>query len=310
MVKVGILYIVLPRATPTPEGVVSRQLSSLYCLSTQLELKWSDCKKAPKTMYRGAAVVHGTIAYVIRCGSRTIYSYQLHGDKWNKHSKCPHVNPGLVVINDLLTTVGGEEEDHPTNKLISWNCNNWVETFPPMQTPREEPAVLHYGDYIIALGGDLEERGVELLHIPSLLWSTVISLPRPIADITATLCHDKVIAMDCDGYGYVMNIKSLIQSNLDESSTEHSQWMPLPQCPVNYATWGGPSLTTLHEQSLVVSYNGIFQLIDGHWVRIGNMSVPMEYCIVCVVCDQMVVVGGLTYGYSPPTDAVRVTVIV
>ena len=47
------------------------------------------------------------------------------------------------------------------------------------------------------------------------------------------------------------------------------------------------------------------------------MPVPMCYCIVCVVCDQMVVVGGLTTvvdgGYitgSTSTDVVRVAVIV
>ena len=38
------------------------------------------------------------------------------------------------------------------------------------------------------------------------------------------------------------------------------------------------------------------------------MPVPMYHCIVCGVCDQMVVVGGLI-GYTP-TDAVCVAITV
>ena len=254
--------------------------------------------------------MHDTIAYIIGCDSKTIYSYRLDGDKWNKHSECPHVDPGLVIINDLLTAVGGRVGGGSTKKVTTLTRNNWVETFPPMQTPRVSPAVVHYGDYVIAVGGDREERGVELLHIPSLLWSTVTSLPSPLSDITATLCHDEIIAMDWDGYGWTMNIELLLSSiRLEGSSTALSQWTCLPKCPV---VWAGPTLSSLSGQPLVVS-NGIFQLQERQWVRIGDMPVPSGHCIVCVVCDQMVVVGGHPLpGYTgyTSTDAVRVAVIV
>ena len=251
-------------------------------------------------------MVHGTIAYVIRRGSWTIYSYRLDRDKWNKHSECPHFSPGLVIINDLLTAVGGWVGGDSIKKVTTLTRNNWVETFPPMQTPRADPAVVHYGDYVIAVGGDREERGVELLHIPSLIWSTVTSLPSPLGGITATLCHDEIIAMDYEGCGWTMNIKPLLSSEirLEGSSTALSQWTSLPKRPVRYG-WSGPTLSSLSGQPLVVSDSGIFQLQERQWVRIGDMPVPSGYCIVCVVCDQMVVVGG-----STSTDAVRVAVIV
>ena len=259
-------------------------------------------------MIRGAAVVHGTIAYVIGYGSQTVYSYRLDRDKWNKHSECPHVNPGLAIINDLLTTVGGRVGGRSTNKLCTWKGTEWVEVFPPMQTPRVSPAVVHYGDYIIAVGGDREERGVELLHVPSLLWSTVTSLPRPLSRISASLCADSIIVMDCLGSACMINVKLLnAQIRLEGSSTEHSQWTSLPECPVDWPY--GPTLSSLSGQCLALSSDGIFQLQERQWVRIGDMSVPMPYCIVCVVCDQMVVVGGYPTGYTS-TDAVRVAVIV
>ena len=117
--------------------------------------------------------------------------------------------------------------------------------------------------------------------------------------------------MDGVGYACMINVKSLnAQIRLEGSSTEHSQWTSLPQCPVG---WAGPTLSSLSGQCLALSLDGIFQLQERQWVRIGDMCVPSKYCIVCVVCDQMVVVGG----YTDPlltgltsTDAVRVAVIV
>ena len=256
-------------------------------------------------MIRGSAVTYGTVAYIIGRESHTIYSYKLDRDKWEKHSECPHVNPGLVIINDLLTAIGGKEGDSITNKVVSFNHTEWMKVFPPMQTPRDDPAVVHYGNYVIALGGGHEERGVELLDVNSLLWSTVTSLPKPVTNITATLHHDNIIAMDYRGYAYTISIDSL---------KKHSQWMPLPRCPVDYndTLIGGPPLTTLHGQCLVVSYKGVFQLQDREWVMIGDTSVPMLYSIVCVMCDRMVVVGGRTppsFSLRTVTDAVRVAII-
>ena len=249
--------------------------------------------------------MHDTIAYVIRSGSRTIYSYRLDGDVWNVHSECPRIDAGLVIINDLLTAVGGKVGERPTNKLYTWERTKWVATFPPMHTPRESPAVVHYGDYVIAMGGDRDKRGVELLHIPSLLWSTVTSLPTRLTSITATLCNNDIVTMDYFGNAYTITVQSLISAvQFEGSSTNYSQWTSLPECPVDW-----PTLSYLSGQPLVVSRNGIFQLLERQWVRIGDMPVPMYYCIVCVVCDQMVVVGGNTTGYSTSTDAVRVAII-
>ena len=171
--------------------------------------------------------------------------------------------------------------------------------------------MVHYGNYIITVGGDRKEREVELLHICSLLWSAVTSLPRPLSRITATLCRDCIIALDYDGSACMIPVQSLTSTTSKEASTEHLQWMSLPNCPVNYGGLpGNPSLTTLNEQPLVISYNGMFQLHNRQWEKIGYMSAPMHYCIVCVVCDEMVVVGGRTYGYpSTLTNAIHVAVI-
>lgn len=238
------------------------------------------------------------IAFIIGCDSHTIYKFNLNADKWSEYCQCPHINPGLVIINHLVTAIGGNERGNPTNKLVSWDGRKCVEEFPPMQSPRQLPAVVHYGTYIVAIGGDREQRGVEVLNIRSLAWSTVVSLPRSLYHIVATLCNDDIIAMARHGMTYKINVHSLISTLSPEvSTTGYAQWMSIPECPVGYhdvfGVYGGwPALTTFHGETVVVHYYGIFQLYKGQWEKIGDMPVPRCYCLVCTVHDQMVVVGG------------------
>ena len=185
-----------------------------------------------------------------------------------------------------------------------------MEEFPRMQIPRAEPGLVNHSTYIIAVGGDREEKEVELLDTSSLVWSTVSSLPKPVRNITTTLCQGDIIAMDRYGYTYATKIDPLISAA--RSSGERSKWLPLPRCPVHFI---GPTLTTFHGQPVVVQYDGTYQLYKGQWVKTGDLRVPMYHCIVQVVCDQMVVVGGCDllpgrYVSTTSTDAVRVATAV
>lgn len=232
-------------------------------------------------MERGAVVVHGTIAYIIGRNSRTLYRYQSDKDKWREHSQCPHVNPGLALINDMLTAVGGKERDRATNKLVSWNEEKWVEEFPPMKTPREEPAVVSHGLCVVALGGDVEQRGVEVFNVSSSLWTTVTSLPTPAPRITAALCRGNIVAMTNDGYAMSTNFP------VTDSAIRSIQWKDLP-----YKRFVGPTLTAFRGQTVVAHNDGLHQLCEGKWVEVGSTPLPVMYSIVWVVDDQMVVVGG------------------
>ena len=143
------------------------------------------------------------------------------------------------------------------------------------------PAVVRHGTYVIALGGDLEQRGVEVLNIPSLLWSTVTSLPTPAPRITATLCCGDIVVMTNDGYTMSTDFFAT------DSALPSPQWKQLP-----YQRFVGPALTSFCGQTVVVHNDGIHQLREGEWLQAGDTPLPMMYPVVCVVDDQMVVVGG------------------
>ena len=114
-------------------------------------------------MSRGAAVAHHNTIYCIPRGSNTVYCYQLDKDEWREYLQCPHSNPGLVIISELLTAIGGEKKFQKTNRLVSWNGTKWVEVFPPMETARYNQAVVSDDHYIIAAGGENNETSVPTL---------------------------------------------------------------------------------------------------------------------------------------------------
>ena len=77
-------------------------------------------------------------------------------DKWEKLPQCPYLNSGLVVIDSVLTAVGGWNISY-TNKLVTLRQSRWVEEYPPMNTARSRHAVVSTSDgghmNVIAIGG-------------------------------------------------------------------------------------------------------------------------------------------------------------
>ena len=73
------------------------------------KMRWMEGKNAPEAMFRGAAVVHGNIAYFRPAGSGRIYAYHdIQGEKqWYRVPNNPNENFSLAVIGGLLTSVGG-----------------------------------------------------------------------------------------------------------------------------------------------------------------------------------------------------------
>lgn len=266
-------------------------------------------------MYRGAAVAHKNTVYCMSRSSNTavifpIYRYMLDEDEWQEHSHCPHDDPGLAIISDLLTAVGGKAGSQKTNKLVSWKDGKWVEEFPPMNTPRFEHAVVSDGRYVIAAGGK-DEASVELFTISSNTWATVTSLPQPFTMITATLCGPYLYAMDDDGATYSMFLSDVATDALTKLSPSQSGWQRLSQkVPVRWST-----LCTMN--GAVVAVGGIRGLSptshihqclqNGEWVQIGCMHSARLCPIVAVLPgDRMVVVGGLS---ASSDTAVEVAVL-
>ena len=249
-------------------------------------------------MMRGSAVVHRNIVYCISDSSTTIYQYQPDEDEWQKHSHCPHRDPGLAIIKDLLTVLGGQGRSGKTNKLLSWRDGRWEEVFPPMNTARSEPAVITHDRYVIAVGGEGET--VELFTVSTNTWSTVTSLPQPLPFITATLSCNILYAMGWEGRTFSISLSHWTKNTSREPSRPHPTWQPLP----HDAPFLGSTLTTVCGEVMAVGglrgdtiTGDVYQLRQREWVRIGCMDTARRYPIVAVPRvpgHSMLVVGGLS----------------
>ena len=157
-----------------------------------LILKWrKDNKKAPRAMYRSNdTVVDGSRAFFRPARTREVHTYH-ETQGWNdiKVPECLYESCPLVVINKLLTTVGGCRNGSCTNKLFclmlteAGNRRKWTEVLPAMPTKRSHTSTLCTGAYLIVAGGKGEReavlRTVEVLNVKDRQWWSATSLPEP-----------------------------------------------------------------------------------------------------------------------------------
>ena len=290
-------------------------------ISPQLTVQCHSQKKAPWGMARGSAVTDQMMTYCTPYNSNSLYRYTMTEDKWEELPRCPHRDSGLVVIDSVLTAVGGHDGYSFTNKLVTLRQSRWVEEYPPMNTARYYPAVVSTSDgghmNVIAIGG-LGDGGrwivaVELFHTGRRSWSRLTSLPQPLAFPSATICGNQLHVIGCDDNGYSCSLQALLSSNQPIGSQSRTPtWTPLPRLPVTDST-----AATLCGQLVIIGgmgdgspVNSIHQLVDGQWVNIGSMSSGRWWCLVASPSpDKMVVVGGV--GASGSTlDSVEVCVAV
>lgn len=277
-------------------------------LSPQLRL-WCAQRTAPETLWRGAAATDQNIAYFTPGGLNKVYRCILSSDEWQELPRCPYDNPGLVVIDNVLTTIGGGNASGSTNKAFTLRQDQWKEEFPPMTTARFKVACVSYFDgshmNIIAIGGkgdgNMWTTAVEMLNTYSQTWSTLTNLPRPLPYPTATSCGDKLYVIEHEGGSYSCSLQ--VHWEHPRQMTTSTMWTSLPRLPVKHST-----AATLCEQLVSVgghqggcSDNSILQLVDGQWVRIGSLPCGREMCLVVSPSpDKLVVVGG--HHISPNTS--------
>ena len=169
-------------------------------------LTWKSLKKALCKMERESnAVVDGSIVYVY-CSDQEIRSYNAVNNVWSLIPSCPNRYCAIVVVNGLLTTVGGVSGGDYSKSLYSLSHEGqstsiWREKLPSMPTRRSQSTAF---GYLIVAGG----RGgrvlteallmVEVMDINS--WgcchhrmcgvglSSMSPSPKPLAFLSAISC--------------------------------------------------------------------------------------------------------------------------
>ena len=65
-------------------------------------------KPAPRKMSRVTTAVAGESVVCFNVGgSREMYTYNVSSDTWALLPKCPYLQSSFVIVNDVLTAIGG-----------------------------------------------------------------------------------------------------------------------------------------------------------------------------------------------------------
>ena len=122
---------------------------------TNFKLRWREGEKTPCGMDRFCdAVIHNGTVYCRYSTYKKVYAYHISSSSWSLTPDTPYHAFAVVVIDGLLTTVGGYRVDG--NKLLSLtgegSGRRWTEKFPPMPTKRFSVSTLRTGTTLIAAG--------------------------------------------------------------------------------------------------------------------------------------------------------------
>lgn len=162
-------------------------------------MKWQKLSKAPKEMFRGSAVSDTKMAYFNSRNSEQIHSYDPETQEWDQLPDTPHIKHTLVIVNNMLTIVGGYDptEGKVFNSILSLIGEGkdrvWLPFFPAMPSNRCNTAAICSGHSLIVAGGfDIVNilTTVEVLDTDThqCTWTTASPLPRRLSSATASIC--------------------------------------------------------------------------------------------------------------------------
>ena len=285
-------------------------------------LTWRVGEKALREMSHSyCAVMSDSTLYVRLTGTHQVFDYIISTSSWSQLPDSPTDSCPSVIINNLLTLVGGNpHRDALTNKLFSLtgegSDRRWTEEFPPMPTKRFRSTAVCTGASLIVTGG-VDKDGstlqtVEVLNTETLQWSTVADLPQPLYQAPTVVCGDQIYILGkFSNVMYTCSLRILIQSRKPFLASIWNRgariWQEVAAPPVTQTT-----CVSIHGRLLAIGGKEksttaihMYTPATDSWEVISHMKTPRCECIAAVLPNnQLMVVGGYTTG-EYQTDSVE-----
>ena len=328
----------IPATDATPRSKQPRRATVIAPSSKQqssssrakIKMSWREGRKAPCKMYSYYnAIADGTTLYV-RPGNFQVYAFTTSTSFWSQLPDSPNSDCPSVIVNNLLTLVGGHgvhkgtayDRGGATNQLFSLtgegSGRKWTEEFTPMPTKRYNSTALCIGTALIVAGGkrryDSPLQTVEVMNTETLQWSTAAHLPRPASCAPGAVCGDRVYILSLVRYSkymYTCPVSALIQSCGSRSRAR--VWNKLAAQPVTETTCVsilGRLLTIggidSNDKPTTAVY--MYNPDSDSWEVISHMATPRWNCFAAVLPNnQLMVVGGETD--RDTTDSVELATV-
>ena len=289
------------------------------------KLRWKvqgEKKICVPEMERGSAVVEGDTVYINPRGSLKMYSFRIFSSRKQKYmwSTLPdhqYSHSSLVLINGMLTSVGGVNDCKWTNSLLSLTENEglgrwWSEVYPAMPTPRCQTVSLTTQHTLIVAGGCTGSKNlenVEVMDIPTRQWSMTSPLPHPFGWVSGTICGDKLYL--AGGFVEVAEpTKSVLTCSVSDLLSPPSLGTSSLSLANKTGVWQRAGDLPVTE-STIITMRGHLLAIGGvddsgraatvhcydndtdSWRVVSEMKKPRSRCLAAVLPgDQLLVVGG------------------
>ena len=273
----------------------------------RIKMTWKEGRKAPlETRGSYNAVADDTNVYV-RTGNRLFYAYTTGTSTWSQLPNSPTDNCPSVIVNNLLTVVGGDCFGAVTNQLFSLVSEGrgriWKEVFPAMPTKRWGSVALCTTTALIVVGGvarGVNMSTVEIMDTETLQWSTAVGLPQPLLYAPGAVCGDHIHILSLGRRSksmYTCSVSALIQSCRSRPTHTTGVWNTVAAPPVTLTT-----CVSTHGRLLAIggmdSNNKLTAAVYMYdstavsWEIISHMTTPRYNCYAAVLSNNKLMVGG------------------
>ena len=260
-------------------------------------IKWTKCQSTPIKMDGGTATQDANMAYFAPQGSQIVYQFDPNAQEWTKLPPCPNSNVAVVMVDSLLTVVGGYNfKSGISDKLHSYVMGKWVEELPQMSTKRFAVTAVSNKHVLIVAGGfghgDKRLPTVEMMDIHVRQWHSVTPLTFGITEASAVIVNGRVYVGG--GYSHIMDERRVMASSLDGLLSPDSEWEFITNLPVNHTTLS----TTLAGGRLLAfggdTSNQIYSYNDKNntWEVVSSFLEARANPLVATLPNLLIIVGG------------------
>ena len=245
-------------------------------------------------------MVHGNSAYFPY--GHDVYSYTVLENKWTKLQECKYEYFAMAVINDTLTTIGGEAHLGAfTNTLLSLSGRLWEEVLPPMPTKRTHPSAANTPTHLVVAGGQQSVidylATVEVLNTKTFQCFTASSLPQEVGYPQMTTRGGCIYLASHDNKVFSCPVKDLLKST--NSSDGGYVWTRLAHA-VKSSDGGSVWTRLAHALKFTNSSDG-----GSVWRKLARVPTPWGSSLATLRGHVLAIGGSDTQNGGNPTGAIH-----
>ena len=263
-----------------------------------------------------------------------MFSYKLIDDQWMRLPLLPQAYGVPTNINDQLCYTGGKDYStlRSTNKVITFEHDQWIVKHCNMTTARCLHGVVSYQHYTIVAGGKGEDEStldtIEVFNCNNNQW-TILSthLPKPMRVINATTCNQSFIIAGYEGANsranngtFIISMDSLVevdqQSLTSSTSEDDNKWSQLYPTPYWHTAvvpnTSTPVIIGGHDNQLKAVNNiSLYDDSSDSWKTVSSLPISCAWATVATINDVIIVSGGYTNASTRETvNATTLTSVV